>query len=57
LTDWHYVNVERLRQGDTAIVKWNPGKKIHEVIVDGKVVFGSENKEEADKYAEGKMAA
>ncbi len=37
-------------------IKWNPGKKKHEVMVDGEVVFESRDKAEALKECEARAA-
>lgn len=41
----------------TPEVVWNPGKKMHQVKVNGEVVFETADKDEAKQVAEGKRAA
>ena len=43
--DWFYPNPPAVDEKTT--VSWNPGKKVHQVIVDGSVMFESKNKQEA----------
>ncbi|KKM81475.1 hypothetical protein LCGC14_1329480 [marine sediment metagenome] len=54
--DWFYPNgvvdevEERTEVDFEKIVKWNPGKKVHEVIVGDEVLFASAVKTEAEKF-------
>jgi len=51
MTDWRLVDVEAMRSGERTEVRWNPGKKQHEVLRGGEVIFASADKEEAEKAA------
>ena len=52
--DWFYPNPLEVEESvqieppvGPATVNWNPGKKMHQVIIDGGVIFESKNKQEA----------
>lgn len=51
--DWVYFNgkEEKIQENPvkTATIKWNPGKKVHQIVVDDEVVYESSNKAEAEK--------
>ena len=44
-TDWEYYS---LTQKPT--IRWNPGKKLHEVVLNDEVLFSTESKSEAETY-------
>jgi len=43
---------ENISEKISAKVKWNPGKKVHQVIEDGKIIYENADKEQALKVAE-----
>lgn len=49
---WWEKSDENINEKINAEVKWNPGKKVHQVIEDGKVIYENADKEQAIKVAE-----
>ena len=52
VSEWKHVNIDQLKmvKGERRI-RWNRGRQMHEVLEDGRVIFASADKEEAQKAA------
>lgn len=60
--DWWTAGLETLEgkpvrvvNDGAASVTWNPGRKMHQVKIDGKIVYETHDKEEANKIASGEI--
>ena len=50
ITDWRTVSVEALK-GIRREVRWSVGKRVHEVVENGVVIFSTAEKDEANRVA------